>query len=85
MLLSAVSVLVVAESSSEIPEGLMNNPVFYASKSVVTFPNTEIPPISNNRPDGAQDTCVIQAEASECRYSGCLQAVFLAAVFLTGR
>ena len=28
MLLSAVSVLVVSQSSSEIPEGLMNNPVF---------------------------------------------------------
>ena len=27
MLLSAVSVLVVAQSSSEIPEGLMNHPV----------------------------------------------------------
>ena len=27
MLLSAVSVLVVAQSSSDIPEGLMNNPV----------------------------------------------------------
>ena len=27
MLLSAVSVLVVAQSSSEFPEGLMNNPV----------------------------------------------------------
>jgi len=31
MLLSAVSVLVVAQSSSEIPEGLTNNPVFTAS------------------------------------------------------
>ena len=30
MLLSAVSVLVVAQSSSEIPEGLMNNPVLSA-------------------------------------------------------
>ena len=30
MLLSAVSVLVVAQSSSEIPEGLMNNPVYCA-------------------------------------------------------
>ena len=30
MLLSAVSVLVVAQSSSEIPEGLMNNPVLCA-------------------------------------------------------
>ena len=29
MLLSAVSVLVVAQSSSEIPEGLMNNLVLY--------------------------------------------------------
>ena len=29
MLLSAVSVLVVAQSCSEIPEGLMNNPVYY--------------------------------------------------------
>ena len=28
MLLSAVYVLVVAQSSSEIPEGLMNNPVY---------------------------------------------------------
>ena len=28
MLLSAVSVLVVAQTSSEIPEGLMNNPVY---------------------------------------------------------
>ena len=27
MLLSAMSILVVAQSSSEIPEGLMNNPV----------------------------------------------------------
>ena len=27
MLLSAVSIFVVAQSSSEIPEGLMNNPV----------------------------------------------------------
>jgi len=31
MLLSAVSVLVVAQSSSEIPEELMNNPVFVKS------------------------------------------------------
>ena len=29
MLLCAVSVLVVAQSSSEIPEELMNNPVFH--------------------------------------------------------
>ena len=28
MLLSAVSVFVVAQSSSEFPEGLMNNPVY---------------------------------------------------------
>jgi hypothetical protein len=32
MLLSAVSVLVVAQWSSEIPEGLMNNRVYLSSK-----------------------------------------------------
>jgi len=31
MLLSVVSVLVVAQSSSEVPEGLMNNPVYNTS------------------------------------------------------
>jgi len=31
MILSAVSVLVVAQSSSEIPEGLTNNPVHIAA------------------------------------------------------
>jgi len=31
MLLSAVSVLVVGQSSSELPEGLMNNPVLSIS------------------------------------------------------
>ena len=33
MLLSAVSVLVVAQSSLEIPEGLMNNPVYLHMRS----------------------------------------------------
>ena len=32
MFLSAVSALVVAQSSSEIPEGLMNNPVYEVKK-----------------------------------------------------
>jgi hypothetical protein len=32
MLLSAVSVLVVAQRSSEVPEGLMNNPVYKVYK-----------------------------------------------------
>jgi hypothetical protein len=34
MLLFSVFVLVVAQSSSEIPEGLLNNPVLYPSKNV---------------------------------------------------
>jgi hypothetical protein len=34
MLLSAVSVLVVAQRSSEIPEGLMNNPVYLSGISL---------------------------------------------------
>jgi len=33
MLLSALSFLVVAQSSSEFPEGLMNNPVFVGPRS----------------------------------------------------
>ena len=36
MLLSAVSVLVVTQSSSEIPEGLMNNPV------LIRFPRQQL-------------------------------------------
>ena len=43
MLLSAVSVLAVAQSNSEIPEGLMNNPVLpedgpFVPKQVVISP-----------------------------------------------
>jgi hypothetical protein len=33
MLLSAVSVLVVVQRSSEVPEGLMNNPVQYGERT----------------------------------------------------
>ena len=36
MFLSAVSVLVVAQSSSEIPEGLMNNPVYICRTAALT-------------------------------------------------
>ena len=36
MLLSTVSVLVVAQSSSEIPEGLMNNPVLVQGRGTQT-------------------------------------------------
>ena len=39
MLLSAVSVFVVAQSSSEIPEGLMNNHVDQSAKNVAVFQN----------------------------------------------
>ena len=35
MLLSAVSVLVIAQSSSEIPKGLMNNPVYFGKTNTV--------------------------------------------------
>ena len=38
MLLSAVSVLVVAQSSSEIPEGLMNNPVYRIIHTIKRLP-----------------------------------------------
>ena len=39
MLLSAVSVLVIAQSSSEIPEGLMNNPVYLKNDLFSGKPN----------------------------------------------
>jgi hypothetical protein len=42
MLLSAVSILVVAQSSSEIPEGLMNNPVYKMNFAVFFFKNKHI-------------------------------------------
>ena len=37
MLLSAVSVLVVAQLISEIPEGLMNNPVYRLSQELMSL------------------------------------------------
>ena len=37
MLLSAVSVLIVAQSSSEIPEGLMNNPVYPSTNKAMNY------------------------------------------------
>ena len=37
MLLSAMSVLVVAQSSSEVPEGLMNNPVCGRGNKLAVF------------------------------------------------
>ena len=46
MLLSAVSVLVVAQSSSEIPEVLMNNPVYEDE-----VPGLALKSMSTNYPD----------------------------------
>ena len=40
MLLSAVSVLVVAQSSSEVPEGLMNNPVYSVTSFILKLYNS---------------------------------------------
>jgi len=46
MLLSAVSVLVVAQSSSEIPEGLINNPVCHDARSTkYKISNEHVAPI----------------------------------------
>ena len=49
MLLSAVSVLGVAQSSSDIPEGLMNNPVYkidFISFDVVSKDYFSLPKMS---------------------------------------
>ena len=43
MLLSAVSILVVAQSSSEIPEGLMNNPVHSTSTNFRALVPANVP------------------------------------------
>ena len=42
MLLSAVSVSVVAQSISEIPEGLMNNPVYTAFSVTAVCQGAEV-------------------------------------------
>ena len=50
MLLSAVSVLVVAQSSSEIPEGLTNNPVQCSSGTVISYGNVSTAKSSKTLP-----------------------------------
>jgi hypothetical protein len=52
MLLSAVSVLVVEQSSSEVPEGLMNNPVL---QFLVALP---IPKITAQKPSFYEYNCL---------------------------
>ena len=48
MLLSAVSVLVAAQSSSEIPEGLTNNPVYlYTEVSIAKWSHRTNHPLYN--------------------------------------
>ena len=54
MLLSAVSVLVVAQSSSEIPEGLMNNPVLYETRQIL------LPSHDNSRTANFQNIAYIK-------------------------
>ena len=77
MLLPAVSVLVVAQSSSEIPEGLMNNPVYAATHHprntglVKTNPNIEMQrKINGNDREGITVGCKkIHSEALRKFYS----------------
>ena len=52
MLLSAVSVLVVAQSSSEIPEGLMNNSVHFCLVSFQSPPVVDIQGCDKNPLEG---------------------------------
>ena len=46
MVLSAVFVLVVAQSSSEIPEGLTNNPVLLCNEYATFVLMAELTPVS---------------------------------------
>ena len=59
MLLSAVSVLVVAQSSSEIPEGLMNNLVYQ-------YKNIKIKLYKNNAAIWYNKTCRIEFSLNLC-------------------
>ena len=66
MLLSAVSVLVVAQSSSEIPEGLMNNPVHFTQflaqippTNVIVHYNLEHPNVFGILLEGSRKAVVI--------------------------
>ena len=58
MLLSAVRVLVVAQSSSEIPEGFMNNPV-YSQRVLLYVRSFEWPCVRKTRCDrqASVDAC----------------------------
>jgi len=53
MLLSALSFLVVAQSSSEVPEGLMNNPVLLIEQ--ILHSTNELLPVGDIR-NGDNDT-----------------------------
>ena len=69
MLLSAVSVLVVAQSSSEIPEGLMNNPVCELKNSAesskqVAAVTKDWPNNLSGEPIGGGGNCAIQSNAN---------------------
>ena len=55
MVLSAVSVLVVAQSSSEIPEGLMNNPVYQYRKTTNKYFLNQQLTLNIYRPNTEQD------------------------------
>ena len=52
MLLSALSILVIAQSSSEIPEGLMNNPVCSLRGSWALVPNETVTFDPSNKHNG---------------------------------
>ena len=77
MLLSAVSVLVVAQSSSEIPEGFMNNPVYETATDLLqiaySWAHLRAPKVlerirhtpANNKPR----TVAVDVTAM-CRYGG---------------
>ena len=56
MLLSAVSVLVVAQSTSEIPEGLMNNPVYPQRLISTHYFNLYLIELAMSHPSKQHDT-----------------------------
>jgi len=65
MLLSAVSVLVVAQSSSKIPEGLINNPVLLIIENIMRMSHLKSVLYNQNSKGVWRSTCKVYLERTK--------------------
>ena len=85
MLFFAVSVLVVAQSSSEIPEGLMNNPVLLEIKNL-TEVYLKIPSILGRYGlPSSQHMAIILSDRDPCSIPAAIPQRVLAALCDNGK